>query len=269
MPLPKPGLGADMALPFPIFFDPAAAGTSRFLVTATVADEMTDPAAFLDLAAETTAMMLGDLGRFAGLVRPGAVLRSRQHEAGPRAFAVEIEFDRPRPDLQRMLINGIAAGGYDTDGTAFFASLRVDPREGGPTAPPEMLLPAPPPFIMTDAGGQPIAPDRLRYHQDEAVYAEAAGGYDSRGEDLMMVLSNLSESGCLADPNDQPAISDIATPITWPAGHDAEGGAFPARLGISRLAGGEFAVYAIAATIAAASLSPSQGMTLVIEPYEL
>ena len=53
------------------------------------------------------------------------------------------------------------------------------------------------------------------------------------------------------------------------SGHDAEGGAFPARLGISRLAGGEFAVYAIAATIAAASLLPSQGMTLVIEPYEL
>lgn len=258
-----------MALPFPIFFDPAAEGTSRFLVVATVVDDMTDPATFLDLAAETTAMMLRDLGRFAGLVRPGVVLRSRDQDAGSRSLAVEIEFDHPRPDLQRMLINGIAASGYDTDGSPFFASIRVEPRAGGPDTPPEMLLPAPPAFVIIDDEGRSIVPARLRIYQDYAIYAEATGGYDSRGEDLMMMLSNLSESCCLADPDDQPAIPDITTPLLWPAGQDAGGGGFfPAQLGISRLVGGEFAVYVIAATIAAASLTPSLAMTLVIEPYE-
>lgn len=256
-----------MTLPFPLHFDPSTASSSRFVIIAEVIDEMTDPNAFLEMVRENAALMLRDIGRFAGLVRQGAVVRSRMPEAGPRSIAVEVEFDRPRPDLMRMLINGLAGQGYDFDASAFFRQVRVEPRDGGPLAQAEPLLPPPPPFSLTDAEGAPILGADLPRYQDYAVYGATAGGYDRRGQDLMMVLSNLSESCCLADPNQQPVIPDMVTPIAWPAMTDG-GEEFPARLGISRLVGGEFAVHTIAATIAAASLAPVSQLTLVIEPYE-
>ena len=94
-------------------------------------------------------------------VDPDAVVRSRSRDAGPRTLEIEVEFDRPRPDLQRMIVNACASHGYDLDGTALFDSLRVSARTGGPDGPAAPTLPAPPPYSLTDGDGAALTVARV------------------------------------------------------------------------------------------------------------
>lgn len=253
--------------PFPIEFDPAAATSSRFAMTVTAASGMQDATFFLDLVAESTAMALRAVGVFSAMVDPVAVVRSRRTTTSPRDFEIEIEFDRPRPDLQRMVVNACASQGYDTDGMALFDRLRVTPRTGGPDAPPAMTLPNPPPYSMLDDDGAALTPADLPRKQNYTVYAGVLSGFDQRGEDLMLALTNISESGCLADPQAQPVDPDFTAPIVWPAYRDDDLD-LPPRLGISRLCGTDFAVHVIAASIAVAALSPPDQLQLIFDENE-
>lgn len=253
-------------LPYPLDLDPAAANSGRFALTITPATAMADPKLFLELVAENVAMALRTVGAFAVMVDPDAVVRSRSRDAGPRTLEIEVEFDRPRPDLQRMIVNACASHGYDLDGTALFDSLRVSARTGGPDGPAAPTLPAPPPYSLTDGDGAALTVADLPRKQNYTIYAGVAG-FDQRGEDLMMALSNLSESACLADPQTQPVETDFTSPITWPAYADAEI-SLPPRLGISRLCGGEFAVQIIAASIAVAALTRPDALHLIAEENE-
>lgn len=248
-------------LPFDLVVAPEAQNAARVVLTVLPHPDMGAAKGFLDVLGENCDIAAETVAQFARHFAPEARLEIEIVELGDARLVVSAALDRPRPDLLRMWLNGCASFGYDfsyEDGAEpLLAAMRLDPAPGAAPAEPAPPVVAPVPFTLTDEDGNPVRDPSL--YQDSALYAVIPAGFDRRGEDLVMALSDLSETGCLADPVDHPVDPDMTAPLIWPGFGDE-----PARLGISRLCGGRFALEMVAAVLAVAGAAPSGSVALFL-----